>query len=440
MSDTTLAATATHRAWPSLTQNKPLRFAAVMILYFMQGVPLGLSLIALPAWLAAEGVSPTEIGAFVAIAVLPWSLKLANGLLMDRFAYRPMGRRRAWILSAQAAMVLIFLALGISAPNAQQISFLAAFCFALNLCGTFNDVAVDGMVIDIVPEEERGAINGCMSGSQSVGIAATAYVGGQFLAGAGMAPLALVLAGLVCIASIFVGSLRERPGERLMPWSPGAPSPECDALQQDRWWPIVIGVLRGFASRSTLLFLVAFVLTAATYGFIEIASATLAVQQLGWGSDEYSSFAGAVSLIAGIAGIFLTGLVIKLIGLRNATAILLLVLAASLFAAMLFGSQPTDTAFSIIYSVQIFCLVLVGILFYAWSMHLSDPAVAASQFALFMAIPNFGRTASSGASGWVVESQGYAAGYLLFAVLVALAFLLAMVAGMGRVDHARRPR
>ncbi|NQX94584.1 MAG: hypothetical protein HRT64_06655 [Erythrobacter sp.] len=36
---------------PSLAENKFARFAAAIILYFMQGVPIGLGLIAIPAWL-----------------------------------------------------------------------------------------------------------------------------------------------------------------------------------------------------------------------------------------------------------------------------------------------------------------------------------------------------------------------------------------------------
>lgn len=426
-------------AWPSLVEQKPLRFVAFMVLYFMQGVPLGLSLVAIPAWLAAKGSSPSTIGAFVGFAMLPWSLKLVNGLLMDRFAYRPMGRRRAWVLVAQAFMAAILIALGIMAPGAGQVSLLASFCFALNVCATFNDVAVDGMAIDLVPEDERSAINGCMFGSQTVGIAATGLIGGQLLVGGGIAPLAFILAAFVGIASAIVGSFRERPGERLMPWTPGAPSPECEALQQDAWRPVVKGVLRAFASWKTCLFLVAFVLSMATGAFIDVVATTLAVQEFGWGSDEFSSFASMSNLISGISGIVLTGLIVKLAGLRRATIVLLSALVvAAIAGGAVYSLVPNDRAFSALFLCQNLSFTLVNILFIAWAMKLSDPNVAASQFALFMALPNFGRAALSSGSGLLIEAYGYAATYYVNAGLTLAALVLAMIAGMGRATAGDR--
>ncbi|MGB3722011.1 MAG: MFS transporter, partial [Pacificimonas sp.] len=314
MTDASLTATATHRAWPSLVENQPLRFAAVMILYFMQGVPLGLSLIALPAWFVAAGASAVEVGAFVGIAALPWSLKPLAGLLMDRFAYRPMGRRRAWILIAQGCMVIVFLALAIAAPDASQIALIGGFCFALNLCAIFNDVAVDGMTIDLVPLEERGAITGCLYGSQWVGVAVTSFSAGQLLVGGGTATTAVLFAGLVAVPSLLVAFLRERPGERLMPWTSGTPSAECEALQHDAWWPVIKGVVSSLADRYIIVYLLAFTMAVSTFALTDTAGPIAGVQQLGWSSDEYSTFSSILGLSAGLTAMALAGLLIKWIG------------------------------------------------------------------------------------------------------------------------------
>ncbi|PKP95251.1 MAG: hypothetical protein CVT75_02690 [Alphaproteobacteria bacterium HGW-Alphaproteobacteria-14] len=80
---------------PALSEHKVARFAAIIVLYFLQGVPLGLTLVALPGWLAESGATPVQVGGFVGIAMLPWSTKLLNGLVMDRFTFKPMGRRRS---------------------------------------------------------------------------------------------------------------------------------------------------------------------------------------------------------------------------------------------------------------------------------------------------------------------------------------------------------
>ena len=53
--------------------------------------------------------------------MLPWSTKLFNGLVMDRFTFKPMGRRRGWILLSQALMVAALLSMALVAPG-QAIS------------------------------------------------------------------------------------------------------------------------------------------------------------------------------------------------------------------------------------------------------------------------------------------------------------------------------
>lgn len=85
---------------PALAENRLARCAAIIALYFLPGIPVGISTVAVPSWLAANGASPLQVGAFVGTALLPWSLKPFAGILMDRFAYKPMGRRRAWILGS----------------------------------------------------------------------------------------------------------------------------------------------------------------------------------------------------------------------------------------------------------------------------------------------------------------------------------------------------
>lgn len=421
------------RALPSLAESRPLRFIAIVLLYFMQGVPLGLTLIAIPAWLAASGASPIAVGGFVGTALLPWSLKLVNGLLMDRFAYRPMGRRRGWILVAQTMMVATLIALSFAAPSAQQVGMLAAFCFVLNVCATFNDVAVDGMTIDIVPESERTAINGFMFGAQALGIAATGFIAGQMLVSGDIAVTALLLSGFVAIASTFVSSFRERPGERLMPWTSGQPSAECEALQQDAWWPILTGVFRSLASSLTVLFLLATALSQASFAFTDAVGPTLAVQRLGWGSDGYSNFASAISVIAALIGASITALIVRAIGLRMVVITLFLTLVAmGLVGGMTYPAWQDDSVFQALFAVQYVAATLLQIVTIVWAMRICNPAVAASQFAFFMAVPNFGRSLMSGASGWVVESGGYVAAYYAVAAISIVGMALAILAKVGR--------
>ncbi|MCB1561593.1 MAG: MFS transporter [Xanthomonadales bacterium] len=417
------------RAWPSLTENKPLRFAVVMILYFMQGVPIGLSLVVLPSWFAAAGAGPAEIGAFVAFALLPWSLKPFTGLIMDRFTYRPMGRRRVWILLAQVCMVAVLAALAIAAPTVDQIALFGSFCFALNLCAIFNDVAVDGMTIDLVPADERGAINGCMYGSQIVGVSITSFAAGAVLSSHGIAVAASLLAVLVMLPSTAVSLFRERPGERLMPWTCGRPSAECEALQQDAWRPILSEVFRSVADRKVIVFLAAFALSSATGALTDTIAPTATVQILGWSSERYSHFAGSVTLVAGVLGITLTGLLIKSFGLaRLVTMVGVLLVVLALAGGITRDNWVDSGVLPVILAAQLIGMTILSILLIAWAMLLCRPAVAASQFALMMAVSNFARSGMSGAWGQLTESHGYAAVFYAVAVLTSGMVLLCLYA------------
>ena len=420
---------------PALTQSKPARFTAIILLYFMQGSPVGLSLIAIPAWLAANGASPVVIGAFVGTSILPWSLKLFNGLIMDRFAYKPMGRRRAWIMTAQAMMFIILVVFAIAAPSVDQVVTLTAFLFLLNLSAVFNDVAVDGMTIDLVPHEERTTVNGLMFASQALGISATSFIAGQFLVTGQISLLALLLAAFVAIASLFVSLFRERPGERLMPWSMGQASAECEALQHKEWWPILKGVFRSVTAPVTLMFLLGAGLSQATYTFTDAVAPSLAVQQLGWGSDDYSSYASLVGLFAALAGAVLTPLLVKWVGLRSTLTGLFLALAAvAMMAGATFNNWQGGQAFALVFALQYVFAMLLSIVTIVWAMRICAPAVAASLFAMFMAVPNFSRSIMSGWSGPVVERFGYSGAYYAVAaiMLVGLAFCLLGRAGDDR--------
>jgi len=113
---------------------------------------------------------------------LPWTLKFLNGFLMDRFAFLPMGRRRAWIVGGQAVLLSGLLVLAARDPGVDEVALVAAFAFVLNLAVNFQDVATDGLAADLVPEVERARAAGVMFGAQSIGIAATTALAGFLLA------------------------------------------------------------------------------------------------------------------------------------------------------------------------------------------------------------------------------------------------------------------
>src|SRR5690349_1592606 len=81
------------------------------------GIPLALVLITIPAWLADQGVSPSEIG-LLSAAGLPWSFKFLWSPLLDRWPPPFGGRRRGWMIIAQAGLLLTIALLSQIDPHA----------------------------------------------------------------------------------------------------------------------------------------------------------------------------------------------------------------------------------------------------------------------------------------------------------------------------------
>ena len=65
-----------------LAESRRLRFAGFFTFYFAQGIPIGLLGVALPAWLAAQGVGAADIATLAGITGIPWGVKLIAGPFM----------------------------------------------------------------------------------------------------------------------------------------------------------------------------------------------------------------------------------------------------------------------------------------------------------------------------------------------------------------------
>ena len=86
---------------PTLTESRLARRWTLCMLYAAQGMPWGFVTITLLAYVSEQGIGPEHAANIVGMATLPWSFKIVWGLVIDRYTYRPMGRRRPWVLGAQ---------------------------------------------------------------------------------------------------------------------------------------------------------------------------------------------------------------------------------------------------------------------------------------------------------------------------------------------------
>src|SRR5688572_10275012 len=208
-----------------MSDSRAVRLVCFFLYYFCQGLPVGLTVVALPAWLAGSGAPAADVAAIVATAYLPWSFKFVIATVMDRYAYLPMGRRRLWLILSQLLMMAGFMIAAVIAPTAADVELLIYVTFLVMAGAAMQDVAVDGLAVDILPEEEQGPASSVMFGGQAVGRAAAGAGAGVALQYYGSQVAFLCFLPVIALMVIVAIAVRERPGERRLPWSAGETAP-----------------------------------------------------------------------------------------------------------------------------------------------------------------------------------------------------------------------
>ncbi|QPG75312.1 hypothetical protein FOA43_002664 [Brettanomyces nanus] len=151
--------------------NRP-RFLLLVLLYMIQGIPIGLAFGSVPFLLKSAGLSYSQVGIFT-LATYPYSLKLLWSPIVDSLFSKKMGRRRSWILPIQALSGVCLLVMGRSIDHLMDSDSLANnlikltcwFFLLIFFCAT-QDIAVDGWALTIL---SRGALS-YASTAQTVGI------------------------------------------------------------------------------------------------------------------------------------------------------------------------------------------------------------------------------------------------------------------------------
>jgi PAT family beta-lactamase induction signal transducer AmpG len=91
-------------------------------------------------------------------------------------------------------MTLSFFSLILVDNPVEQIGLLMALGTLINVFAATQDVAVDGMAIDVTPVNEQGRLNGFMVFGKAIGWGLTSAVAGTLLVNYGLGVTAVVAA------------------------------------------------------------------------------------------------------------------------------------------------------------------------------------------------------------------------------------------------------
>jgi len=160
----------------------------MLFLGFSAGVPLLLIFSTLSLWLREAGVERAAV-TFFSWAALGYSFKFVWAPLVDRLPLplltRRLGRRRAWLLLAQSAIIgAILLMAGTDPAQAGGLTRMALAAVLLGFSSATQDIVIDAYRIESAP----GELQAMMSSSYIAG-----YRIGMLSAGAGALLLASAL-------------------------------------------------------------------------------------------------------------------------------------------------------------------------------------------------------------------------------------------------------
>lgn len=385
---------------PALSESAVLRYASFVALYVAQGIPEGMTYFGIPAWMAMHGKSPAEIGAFAAVVGIPWSFKILVAPLMDRFTFLAMGRRRPWVLVGQLGLMASFIAMAFVPDPLDHLPLLMTTAFFVSVFGASQDVATDGMAIDVVPVTEQARANGLMWGSKTIGISISLLVGTWMIGRYGFTAAILSLAACVCAIMAVPLLLRERPGERLLPWTRGAASPQAASQQLDSWRLIFRSLVKVFFLPSSFLMGMAVFAIHVGFGLMDTLLPVFTIQGAGWTDAEYARAYSASNVVAGLLGMLAGGALADYFGkTRMMTAYLLCIIVLVTGMTLGKGAWGTPLVITAFIGIYYVLFVFLTVAIFATGMALCWSRVAATQFTLYMAIANIGRATGSGLLG-----------------------------------------
>jgi PAT family beta-lactamase induction signal transducer AmpG len=386
----------------TLSESRALRLVTFAALYFAQGVPWGFVTVAYVVFLADQGLGKADIGEAISIAYMPWAFKILAGPVIDRFPTRRFGRRRHFIIGAELLMGATLLALPFFDPHA-GLWPIHALLFAHNSFAAIQDASTDALAVDVLPARERGKANSVMWAAKVGGSATGGSLGVLLAKHLGWTTLFIIIAIIVWAVVLLVVFVRERP--------PG----DAEAAAEERLELRV--VFRSFAWKTPIVGVAISLVAPIGYALVAtIYTATLR-SDLHLGDDAIASLT-FVDTPVGVGGALLGGFVADRFGVRKTMGVCLVGIGASLavFAASksLWPSMTFLFTYTIVSSLFQYAYNAASLGFF---MSISNPAIGATQFSLYMAAANVTYSWTARAGGWMGEHLGVAQTFAIAAVI-----------------------
>jgi len=375
-----------------MNQSKGYRYSTFALLYFAQGAVLGYFTALNAVYLLSFDLSMSQIGIVSGIALTPFVLKIFLGMLSDKVNFLNLGFRIPYIVLGLFIQAIGLIIVPFIDPKSMfGLYGLLAFCVMTGMA--LYDTCTDGLALDSTSVEEAGTIQGFMVGGRAMGVVVVSSVIGVLAQLVSWKAAFILLAVITLIPLVLVFGFKEtsRSNERTFQWS---------AFSTFKEWPIIalglMGALYSLIINAANEIVNPFLQT--TFG--------ISIMQAGF----YTTVWGLGVVFGGITG----GKVTDKFGQRKSLIFATILSFLSILSLSIIGNP----------GIAWFLVALFGIAFgyyetvyFAISMKKTNLHIAASMFAILMAIANIGTGIGLPISGLLSDSFGFRWTFVLIALL-----------------------
>ena len=387
-----------------------------MIMGFVAGLPLLLTITLLQAWLTDVNVSKSTIGLFALIG-LPYSLKFLWAPIFDRYVISPLGRRRGWLLFVQILLIISIFLLGQSNPEINLYN-VAVLSLSVTFFSASQDIVIDAYRRESLQEKE-----------QTIGASAyvLGYRFGALAAGAGGLILADIysysfvytLMSLIMLLGVVTTFFANEPKITAQPTTLKESIIEPFKEFFNRYQ-----VEKNDIQKYVPYLILLFVLLYKVGDTMAHSLSTNFYLEIGFSKTEIGTVVKFFGLGATLIGAFVGGVLSLKIGLYKSLIYFgVFQLIATLGFAVLFYTGDNIVMLIGVITLENLAAGMGYTAYLAFIANMTSKQFTATQFALMTALMSLPRTFLSGTSGFLVEMLDWDI-YFIFCSLIAIPALL----------------
>lgn len=379
--------------------------ALLFFLYLAQGLPFGYQK-ELASFLREAGVSLEKIGLSRALTA-PWMLKALWAPLVDRFGSERFGRRKSWIVPMLLLLAVTCVIAGFFPPT-RSLAGLFAVILVMNVFAATQDIAVDGLAVDLLQGKALGPANT----AQVVG-----YKAGMLFSAALLVPLFPLLGWngiLYAIAGMLV-----LWALALCFWKEPPTPPRT--IESRRSLQAVIATMYASLRQPGAIWLVAFV---ATYKIgEELVDPMLRpfLIDAGYRKEQLTFWIGTVGMFASLAGSLIGGLLAARIPILSAVLVTSVARSLAMLGqyALTLPGHPSPAAVIAATFAEHLCGGALTTAMFAFMMSRVNKTIGGTHYTLLACVEVIGKLPPSLLSGVLAKQLGFP---VLFGLGTALSF------------------